>query len=466
MQLWGHQERAVSRNIGRDYFALFFEMGTGKTRTAIEILKQKTSNHQSNRQLKVLILCPLVVCPNWTRELKQWGDISAVFLNGSQKSRIQSFQKSLGLGISAYVLNYEGLLMKDLFCRLSMWGPEFLIFDESHKLKSPNSQRTKRSYELSLKARYRYLLTGSPTPNDSMDLFSQFLVLDHGKAFGNNYFAFRHRYFYDANAKMPAHIHFPNWKIKPDSQEKMAMVLREHSMSVTKEECLDLPPLVKERRYVEMGKEQQRLYNEMKKDFVTYLKDKAVVAQLALTKALRLQQIVSGYIKDVDGNELEIDDSKRLDALMELIEDSPSKKIIIWAVFKQNFRSIAERLKKGNITFVEVHGEISQKEKQANIDAFINDPRCRVYLGHPGSGGIGVNLTVSDLCIYYSRDFSLEHDLQSEARNHRGGSEIHSKITRIDLVCADTIDELVLERLDKKQQMGEKLLEGIRQSWM
>jgi SNF2 family DNA or RNA helicase len=84
-----------------------------------------------------------------------------------------------------------------------------------------------------------------------------------------------------------------------------------------------------------------------------------------------------------------------------------------------------------------------------------------VLIGHPGSGGIGVNLTASSVSIFYSRGFSLEHDIQAEARNYRGGSERHDKITRIDLVAPGTIDEEVVRKLHAKQTISDVILKGM-----
>ena len=466
MELWEHQKKAIATASFRDYYALFFEMGTGKTRTVLEILKTKIA--KTGKPLKTLIVSPLVVVPNWSFEASQWVVLEVTPLLGSQKKRIQTFLYSLSVGQSTFSINYEGLLMKDLFLRLKMWCPDVLIFDESHKLKSYSSQRTKKAFELSQKSRYRFLLSGTPVLNSAQDLFSQYLILDHGKTFGANFWAFRHKYFYDANYKMPTHIHFPNWQIKKDAVSRINLALKKDSMRVTKDECLDLPPLVKEVRYVEMSKDQARMYDEMRKDFIAFLGQKVVVAQLALTKALRLQQIVSGFVKVEGGEEksLQVEPAKMLpreQTLHELLEElAPYHKVIVWAVFKHNFKQIATICKKLKLDYVEVHGGISAKGKQESIDAFNKDEKTRVYIGHPGAGGIGVNLTVAPYCIYFSRDFSLEHDLQSEARNHRGGSERHDKITRIDLVCKDTIDEIVLKMLANKSELGEKLLERLR----
>ena len=109
-----------------------------------------------------------------------------------------------------------------------------------------------------------------------------------------------------------------------------------------------------------------------------------------------------------------------------------------------------------------VHGEHSAKEKVRAVDTFNEDYEYRVLLGNPSACGTGVNLTAASYAIYFSRNFSLEQDIQSEARNHRGGSEVHDKITRIDLVAKDTIDELIVKRLHEKQVMGETILGDIK----
>ncbi len=86
------------------------------------------------------------------------------------------------------------------------------------------------------------------------------------------------------------------------------------------------------------------------------------------------------------------------------------------------------------------------------------DKNVRVIVANQQAGGVGVNLTAASYAIYYSRSFSLEADIQSEARNHRGGSEIHKSITRIDLVCPDTIDGICLEALYRKENLASNIL--------
>jgi SNF2 family DNA or RNA helicase len=223
---------------------------------------------------------------------------------------------------------------------------------------------------------------------------------------------------------------------------------------------MDLPPLVRTAIPVPLAKEQKRVYDDMKADFIAYLATgEAVVAQIAITKALRLQQIVSGYVKTDMGEEITLKENPRLDALEELLEDrAPSEKIIIWACFNENYAQIRGVCDKLGLPFVELHGGVSGKDRQKNIDKFQTDPACRIMIANAGAGGVGINLTAASCTIFYSRNFSLEHDLQAEARNHRGGSEIHSKISRIDLVAENTIDQVIMEALANKLDLSTSIL--------
>lgn len=108
------------------------------------------------------------------------------------------------------------------------------------------------------------------------------------------------------------------------------------------------------------------------------------------------------------------------------------------------------------LNYTELHGDV--KDKSMHITKFKEDPNTRFMIAHPGSGGVGVNLYEASYSIYYSKNFNLEYDLQSEARNYRKGSEMHEKITRIDLVCPGTIDERITEALEGKYNMAEYLL--------
>ena len=467
---WQHQLETIRECVDRNYYGLFFDPGTGKTATVINILRTKYTKHQ--RLMRTLILTPRIVVPNWKREFSVHSRVPSekvTCLTGSQKNRVKLVKKVGGSG-HVFITNYEAMLMKDLHGLLKDWGIECLVLDESHKIKDYKAKRTKAVIDLSKTARYAYLLSGTPVLNNLMDLFTQYLCMDGGATFGTNFFSFRAKYFFDKNAAMPRNKYFPNWQIDRKKVAAIQGKLNATSKRILKKDCMDLPPLIRKRIEVEMSPEQKKHYKEMETAFITYLNDRACVAELAITKALRLQQIASGFLKLVDEGEdsdnvVWFPESPRIEALRELLsEHSPNHKLIVWAVFKQNYAMIRKVCEELGLKYVEVHGEIPDKDKDANVEKFNNDDDVRVFIGHPLSGGIGINLVASDISIFYSRNFSLEQDLQAEARNYRGGSERHPCVTRYDLTAVGTLDEKILEVVEQKSKLGDTAFSLISQA--
>jgi len=464
--LWGHQQEAVRRAIPRDSFALFFPAGVGKTPTAVSIIRQWWG--QDKRMSFTLVLCPPIVIENWRREWLKWSHLpkgNIIPLVGSGKERLAALQKAPQPCV--VVTNYETLLMEEIYLmlvkRMASDSKSVMVCDESHRCKDFKSRRTKLSINLSDHACRRLILTGTPVLNTPMDIFTQYRILDRGQTFGTNFFVFRQTYFHDKNAFMPKTRYFPNWVLRPSAADEIAKAIQASSMTVKKEECIDLPPLVKKTIFVALSPEQRRAYEAMKKDFIAFIGDKVCTTAIALTKGLRMQQIVSGHLPvtgDTPSDETitHFANTPRQAAVLELLEEvAPYHKVIVWAVFKADYAVLRAVCDKLELPYVEIHGDVSPAKKQENVDLFNTDPKVRVLIGHPGSGGIGINLIASDYSIVFSRNFSLEQKLQSEARNYRAGSNIHESVTQIEIVAEGTIDEVVMDALNSKESIAEKI---------
>jgi SNF2 family DNA or RNA helicase len=494
---WRHQHDGIALARKHAELALFFEMGTGKTGTIINILREHFARNK--RVLRTLILGPAITVKNWRDEFKLHSKIKdhdIIMLVGAGKKRVHTFTETatdpkthtLTRG-KIFITNYEAMEMEELHQLLCQWQPEILVCDESHRLKNGQSVRAKRvigllgeepiigtKREYTRKVQHCYILTGTPILNTALDIFNQYRILDSGKTFGLNFYEFRGTYFEDENKGMPSQRHFPKWVPRPETYEILNEKIYRKALRVLKKDCLDLPPLVRMKIEVEMGKEQRRLYNEMKNEYITWIKahkdsdePRAVVAQMALTKALRLQQIVSGFVKTEDGAEVAIKDNPRLDAVDELLQElTPSHKVILWATFHNNYRALADVCKRRKIDYAELHGGLNPTEKNKSIDRFRGDSDCRVIIANQGAAGVGINLVAhknvvdkgeASYSVFYSKNFSLEQDLQAESRNYRGGSEVYESVTRIDLVAKETIDELILEALASKRNIAEQVLD-------
>ena len=473
--LWEHQKNAIELSQNMPELALFFEMGTGKTRTTIDILRHRFA--ANGRLLKTLIVCPKIILQNWKEEFLKYSRVSErdiVILTGSGDKRCKLLveaAKGGGLTIERpkiFITNYEAFdeKMAKLYDLFWEYGFEAMVADEAHYIKNPESKRARRLVKLSDTVKNKYALTGTPILNTAMDVFMIFRFLDGGKTFGSNFWAFRSKWFEDENARFAGKQgYYPKFIPRPETYAAFTDLIYRKALRALKKDCLDLPPLVEETIHIELSKEQRKLYEEMKKQYVAYIDDlkgegkpRAVVAQLAITKALRLMQILTGYCKTDEGEIYRIKENPRLDALSELLElHSPGHKIIVWSIYHENYADIAEVCRRHGIGYAELHGGI--KDKDAQMRKFRSDPSCRVMIANQKAAGIGVNLVESDLSIYYSKNFSWGQDEQSESRNYRGGSEIHEKVTRIDLTVKGTMDELIAEALANKQNISERILD-------
>lgn len=490
---WEHQLKAFERAKREKDLALFFEMGTGKTATTINILRYRYG--VEHRLMRTIILCPLITVLNWKREFQMHSKIAQsdiVPLLGPGAKRVKDFTHAATeprtqtlTRPKIFITNYEAVEMEELVKLIEKWEPEILVCDESHRLKSHESKRAKTVVRISDLCKHRYILTGTPILNSAMDVYNQYRILDGGETFSlpdpnlgrrpMNFFEFRGIYFEDENRNMPANVRFPKWIPRPETYEQLNQKIYRKAIRVLKKDCLDLPPFIRQVYTVELGKDQARLYKEMCDEYIAWVHDaeksaepRAVVAQMALTKALRLQQIVSGFAKTEDGVIVPCKENPRIKALEELLEDiAPNHKVIVWSIFKENYNQIARVCEKLRLPFVEIHGGKTQQEKDNSEKIFRNDPDCRVMISNQRAGGVGINLVENknivkagqcSYSIFYSKGFSLADDLQAEARNYRGGSEVYEKVTRIDLVAPGTIDELVLKALADKQNIADQVL--------
>ena len=458
VKLMQHQKLAVELSRENPNFALFFEQGTGKTGAAISIIEDKFRAYQT--ELRTLILAPPAVLVQWKEEFAKFSGIhqdKILILDGSFRRRVNLM---LASDAPIVITNYEFCNNLDLYNEIMDWRPQMMILDESQKCKNWASLRSKRIHRMSAlsSVSHRYLLTGTPITNSAMDIFQQYKIMDQGATFGNKIGDFQREYFVDENARNP-NVQFPSWRPYPWTMDKIGRLMKNKCLIKHRSECLDLPVLTRVKHMVDLTNEQKRIYKTLKKDLIAYIKegdDSPAVAKSAAERALRLQQIVTGFVKTDDGTIEEIKNNRE-EALREILRGIPkSEKAIIWCCFKHNYDQVRNILKDFGQVPAELHGGITNKDKE--IKKFREDYNTRFMLAHPGSGGIGVNLVEASYSIYFSKNWNLEYDLQSEARNYRRGSEVHNRITRIDLVCPGTIDELITKGLENKQNVADYIL--------
>ena len=471
---YDHQRKALEASWAEEYYALFMEMGTGKTKVAIDTMAVL---YEAGKINAALIVAPKGVYDNWfkneipahlpdriERTLLRWTPAKTKRMEIDLKDFIVGDLN----GIKIFVMNIEAFSTSrgtDAATAFLYQNPNNLVVvDESTTIKNRKAARTKNIVKLQEYSKYRRILTGSPITKSPMDLFSQCDFLKN-KALGfNSYFAFQARY---ANIQQRTMGHRSFQQIVGYRRlDELSEKLDTFSDRVLKQDCLDLPEKVYVRREIEFTPEQKKLYTQMKKLALAKLESGELATTASvLTQIMRLQQICCGFIQPDEG-EIETIPSNRLKELLEL-SDEVQGKAIIWATYTHDILRIEEELKLrfGPDSVATYYGGTPQDQRQEIVTRFQDkaDP-LRFFVGQPRTGGYGITLTAANTVIYFSNSYDLEIRLQSEDRAHRIGQT--NKETYIDMVSPDTIDEKILQALRSKIDIAGQVLGEDAKDWL
>ena len=465
-----HQMTALEKSWNKENFAYFMEMGTGKTKVLIDNLAML---YDKGKVDGALIIAPKGVVKTWYEQelpahlpnhIENKTILWQANITKSQQEKLDSILENEML-LHILVMNVEALSTDKgvNFARKFLLSHNTLMaIDESTTIKNPSAKRTKNIILIGKYAKYRRIMTGSPITKNPLDLYSQCEFLDPWLLDFTSYYAFRNRY-----AEMKT-MHIRGRSIQVVSEFKnlseLSETIKTFSDRVLKEDCLDLPPKTFMKRYVTLTSDQKKIYEQMKKAAMAVLNGKVTTTMTVLTQLMRLHQITCGHFTADDGTSHAVE-SNRLNELMNVLDETEGK-AIIWANYQLSVGEIIQKIIKeyGEDSYVHYYGLTSQEERQDNIRKFQNDPKCRFLVGTPQTGGYGITLTQANTVIYYSNGYDLEKRLQSEDRAHRIGQ--NKKVTYIDIIAEDTVDEKIVEALRKKiniasEVMGEELKDWI-----
>ena len=466
-----HQLDALKKAWDKEEFALFAEMGTGKSKILIDNVAML---YDSGKIDGVLVIAPKGVYKNWERtefpkHLPDHVLFDSITWSPSQTKKQEAILAKAFVdddNLKIVIMNIEAFS--------TVRGTQFAIdfmrrkrvlmaVDESTTIKNGKAKRTKNTIKAGILARYRRLMTGSPITKSPMDLYSQCGFLgDHLLGF-SSFYSFQNRYCRLLKRNVGTHsfqqvVGYQNLSELTDRLDKF-------SYRILKKDCLDLPDKVYTKRSVELTDEQAILYQRIKRSAVAELEGKTLTAQNVLTQILRLQQICSGYFKADDGTIIEMH-SNKFSELTDVLEEV-SGKVIIWANYTYDLTMIHKKL-------CEVYGPESSRmyyggteadDRQQMVIDF-QDPNhpLRFFVGQPRTGGYGLTLTEASTVIYFSNNYDLEIRLQSEDRAHRIGQK--NNVTYIDIVTEGTVDEKILQALRSKINIATEVLREGYKDWL
>lgn len=450
--LMSHQVDAVNKMLPSRVGGLFMEMGTGKSRVAIELIAKR--QHKID---KVVYFCPVSLKETVVQEIikhtncKQ-SDI-CVFNSRSNAQNIA--------GYFWYIVGTESISSSTrVFFAVNslITDKSFVIVDESSYIKGFFSNRSKRIIQLSEKARYRLVMTGTPMSQGVVDLFSQFYFLSP-KILGYNSF-----YSFAAN-HLEYSEKYPGLIVESHNLAFLAKKISPYTYQVTKDECLDLPDKIYETRTFYMTEMQRSWYKAVKEDFLyqmEWLLEQDHFRSIYIFRLFSaLQQVACGFYNEritpigekLFGEKPEYKfhefDNPRIDLLLSTLREIPSdKKVVIFCKYQQDIKYISEALadKYGKDSFALFYGKINEQERAGQVEKFRSS--ARFFVATQQSGGHGLTLNEASYVIFYNNAFKYSERLQAEDRCHRIGQT--KKVTYIDLYCYDSIDWRIQDALTKK----------------
>lgn len=442
-------------------FGLLFEMGCGKTLTAIAIAG---AAYAAGKIERLLVVAPTSVVAVWPKELQEYAEFKYTCrtLLGDKSSRLKQLsdlEKFPFKALKVAVINYESTWRDGIFEALQEFDADMIIADESQRIKTHDAAQSKAMHQLGDQARYKLILSGTPVQNNAIDIYSQYRFLDP-TVFGKNFYQFRNRYAIMGGFNRRQIV---GYKDMDD------LIRREHSIAfrITKEEAIDLPEQTFEVRHIQMDKKLADLYQRIKRDSYAEIETGGqITATTVLTKLLRLQQLAGGFLVTDDAAKPQLVSTAKLEALSDIVQDyvvDGGKKLVIFARFVPEVKAIIDLMKKvlpDRKKAVSIYGEIKKEDRGAIVQQFQTDPDTVVFVGQIDTAGTGVTLTAADTCVYYSKNFNYAAYEQSLSRIHRIGQR--NTCTYIDLVMEKTVDEMINRALAKKEDIAKTVVDNWR----
>ena len=468
---FAHQLKALEISHNKEVFAYFMEMGTGKSKVLIDNVSMLYDAGKING---VLIVAPKGVYKNWSdseipthmvdhidKKVVVWQSL----INEKQQKKLSTLFET-GEDLHVLIMNVEALSTKkgiDFAKKFLSCHKALTAIDESTTIKNPSAKRTKNILTLSDLSKYRRILTGSPVTKSPLDLYTQCKFLDPWLLGEQSYYSFRVRYamMRTANFNGRSVQIVVGYRNLSELTEK----IKPFSYRCLKDDCLDLQDKTYMKRIVQLTDEQDKIYKQMKQQALATLNGKMLTTKNVVTQLMRLQQITSGHFTSDDG-EIQIVKNNRIKELTNIL-DEISGKVVIWAHWRYDIKTIVEHLKKeyGDNSVVTYYGNTSDEDRQKAIREIQNpNSKVRFIVGTPQTAGFGITLTGASTMIYYSNGYDLETRQQSEARIDRIGQT--KNMTYIDIICEKTVDERIVKALRRKvniatEIMGEELKEWI-----
>jgi SNF2 family DNA or RNA helicase len=429
------------------------DIGTGKTLSTLWGADYLMNKGVIKRALIISTLSTLQ--ETWADTIFKnfMGKRTALVLNGTPSRRINV----LNTKADFYIINHDGLgvgykrdgrrlqlgeLVSNIIDRQDI---DCVIVDEATAYKNSGTVRFRILRALLDKKPYAWLLSGAPTPNSPTDAWALRRLID--PTLRQNFYDFRDTVMHKTNQF--------RWEPNDSAAHTVARFLQP-AIRFNREDCLDLPDCLVERRKVSLSENQKKAYKQLKQDMVLQLENGVVNAVNEISLRAKLIQIASGAVYGENKQVNPIDVAPRINALYDVLEEAQGK-VIVFSTLTSVVNLLEEELK-DQYKLVKVMGET--KNRGDIFRAFQEDDSIRVMVANPSAMAHGVTLTSANTVVWFGPTDNPETYTQANGRINRPGQKRNMLVVQI---FATPIEKEIFDRLETKQNLQGIILDLVKE---
>ena len=421
------------------------ELGTGKSLASLwayDYLKRE------GKVSKALIIAPLSTLERtWADEIfNHFPHLTCAVLHGTRDKRIKLLKQDLDI----YIINHDGLSIVEPALR-DRQDIDLVVVDEiAQCARNASTDRWKVINTIvnkHKKKRACWGMTGTPTPNAPTDAWAQCRLLVPEKV---------PPYFNRFKMQVMRQLSQFTWIPKPDATDIVKDIMQP-AVRFTRDECVDLPPLMYETRLVNLTKEQTKAYKEMMVRLQTQAEDGDITAVNEAVKMAKLIQIACGVVYADDGSEVTIPSNPRIQETKDIVASAEGK-VIVFVPYVSSVKMVAEELS-ADFTVEVIHGRVKKSERDRIFGEFQRGKDLKVIVAQPAAMSHGLTLTAASTIVWYSCVTSNEVFEQANGRINRPGQKMNNFIIMLE---GTKVEKRIYSRLKNKQKMQGALLDEIK----
>jgi SNF2 family DNA or RNA helicase len=437
-----HQKTTASYLSLRDRCFCFNEAGTGKTSSVIWAADYLMAQKQVKR---VLVICPLsIMFSAWQADIFKTAmhrTVAVAYGDANKRKKIINGEYEF------VIINFDGvgIVSEDI----SKAGFDLIVIDEANAYKTVTTKRWKTLAKLITPSTKLWMLTGTPASQSPLDAFGLARLINPSGV---------PKYVTAWRDKVMQQITKFKWVPKKTAQSDVFTALQP-AIRFEKAQCLDLPEVMYQTREIPMTAQVTKYYNWLKNQLLIEAAGEQVSAVNAAAKLSKLLQISGGAVYTDTKEVVEFDVSPRLNALMEVLEETLHK-VIVFVPYTHTIELVSKHLSSQGVTNEVINGAVSASARSDIINRFQTQENPRVLVIQPQAASHGVTLTAADTVVFWSPVMSVETYLQCIARIDRVG-QVNS-MTVVHLQSTEA-ERRVYQMLQGKVDMHESLVELYKQ---